>query len=60
MERREAGAESNRSPFYLRHQVRMIQKYSQKLIRITYYLWDRHEQTERPRYKLSGKQDALL
>jgi hypothetical protein len=44
----------------LRHQVRMIQKYSQKLIRITCYLWDRHEQTERPRYKLSGKQDALL
>jgi hypothetical protein len=34
IERREVGAESNKRPFYSKHQVRTIRKYSQKLVRV--------------------------
>lgn len=60
IERRETGAESNERPFYAKHKVRTIQKYSQKLICILCYLWRTHDQEERPPYKLTGMQDALL
>jgi hypothetical protein len=55
IERREVGAESNERPFYARHKVRTIQKYSQKLVSILCYLWRTHDQIERPLYKLTGK-----
>jgi hypothetical protein len=38
IERREVGAESNKHPFYARHKVRTIKKYSQKLVSILCYL----------------------
>ncbi|CAA9967161.1 ATP-dependent DNA helicase Q1 [Pyrenophora teres f. maculata] len=60
IERREAGAESNERPFYSRHRVGTIKKYSQKLVSILCYLWRTYEQVERPPYKLTGRQDALL
>jgi len=60
IERREAGAESNERPFYSRHRVRTIKKYSQKLIGILCYLWRTYDQTERPPYRLTGSQDARL
>ncbi|PVH94164.1 hypothetical protein DM02DRAFT_540007, partial [Periconia macrospinosa] len=60
IERREAGAESNERPFYARHRVSTVKKYSQKLVSILCYLWRTHDQAERPPYQLTGKQDALL
>ncbi|CAE7173497.1 DUF3505 multi-domain protein [Pyrenophora teres f. teres] len=60
IERREAGAESNERPFYSRHRVGTIKKYSQKLVSILCYLWRTYDQIERPPYKLTGRQDALL
>lgn len=60
IERREAGAESNERPFYARHRVRTIKKYSQKLVSILCYLWRTSGQADRPPYKLTGTQDALL
>ncbi|KAK1919460.1 hypothetical protein P3342_013199 [Pyrenophora teres f. teres] len=59
IERREAGAESNERPFYSRHRVGTIKKYSQKLVSILCYLWRTYDQIERPPYKLTGRQDAL-
>jgi superfamily II DNA helicase RecQ len=60
IERREAGAESNERPFYARHRVSTVKKYSQKLVSILCYLWRTHDQAERPPYQLTGKQHALL
>jgi hypothetical protein len=60
IERRETGAESNERPFYSGHKVATIKKYSRKLTQILCYLWRTHEQTGRPPYKLTGRQDALL
>ncbi|KAF1357148.1 hypothetical protein EJ07DRAFT_36545, partial [Lizonia empirigonia] len=60
IERRETGAESNERPFYSGHKVGTIRKYSRKLTQILCYLWRTYEQTERPPYQLTDKQDALL
>ncbi|PVH90656.1 hypothetical protein DM02DRAFT_419052 [Periconia macrospinosa] len=60
IERREAGAASNERPFYSRHRVGTIKKYSQKLVSILCYLWRTHDRVERPPYKLTGRQDPLL
>lgn len=60
IERRETGAESNERPFYSGHKVATIKKYSRKLTQILCYLWRTYEQTGRPPYKLTGRQDALL
>ncbi|UPX14717.1 uncharacterized protein EKO05_0005192 [Ascochyta rabiei] len=37
-----------------------IKKYSQKLVSILCYLWRTYDQVERPPYKLTSTQDALL
>ncbi|KAF1933795.1 uncharacterized protein M421DRAFT_88925 [Didymella exigua CBS 183.55] len=60
IERREAGAESNKRPFYARHQVSTIKKYSQKLVSVLCYLWRTYDQVEQPPYQLTSTQDALL
>jgi superfamily II DNA helicase RecQ len=60
IERRETGAESNERPFYSGHKVRTIKKYSRRLVQILCYLWRTYEQTRRPPYKLTGRQEALL
>jgi superfamily II DNA helicase RecQ len=60
IERREVGAESNERPFYSKQRVRTIKKYSQKLVSILCYLWRTNDQTERPPYKLTSTQDAML
>ncbi|KAF2828293.1 hypothetical protein CC86DRAFT_320984, partial [Ophiobolus disseminans] len=60
IERRETGAESNERPFYARHKVQTVKKYSEKVVQVLCYLWRTYEQPERPSYWLTARQEALL
>jgi hypothetical protein len=58
--RREAGARNNEMPFYAKHKVQTIQRYSQRFIVILRYLWRSYDKKGRPPYKLTGTQDMHM